>query len=98
MRCRATAHAQSFNENWLRSRSCVKHQENDACNLAFILFVDINTGGSCKGLRIFSRILPAVYPQIFLNTDETACPVEAGDWRDKHGYFFCVQEKYYSLL
>ena len=53
----ATANAQSFDENWLRSRSCVKHRENDACNLAFILFVDLNTGGSCEGLRIFSRIL-----------------------------------------
>ena len=30
--------------------------------------------------------------------DDTACPVEAGDWRGKHGYFFCNQEKYYSLL
>jgi hypothetical protein len=23
---------------------------------------------------------------------------EAGDWRDKHGYFYCNQENYYSLL
>ena len=50
---------------------------------------------------------PAAYrvPTNILNTacpayagDDTACPVEEGDWRDKHGYFFCNQEKYYSLL
>jgi hypothetical protein len=51
------------------------------------------------------RLFATMYPQKFLNTacpayagDDTACPAYAADWRDKHGYFFCNQKKYYSLL
>ncbi|HKO81309.1 MAG TPA: hypothetical protein VJU78_12975, partial [Chitinophagaceae bacterium] len=54
--------------------------------------------GADSFFHYLSRQRPTVYPQIFLNT---ACPAKAGDdtdWRDKHGYFFCNQEKYYSFL